>query len=156
MYTHKHDPPLHFPYGMVGLGLPINQFLWNFWCRRGTPFCRKRPVCTHPTSLYMKTRSYASVRHLHFVEDLEYHFVEGYGELINTSTNVNIFEHRQISMCFWLAQHCRPPPTIGPLCVSLAMVPLAFFVMVVLGSGVKVDDTATMTPEEWLLVCERS
>ena len=43
----------------------------------------------------MRTRSYASVRHLHFVEDLEYHFVDGYGELINTSTNVNIFEHKK-------------------------------------------------------------
>ena len=99
---------------MVGPGLPIDQFLWNFGCRRGTPFCRKRPVCTHPTSLYMRTRSYASVRHLHFVEDLEYHFVEGYGELINTSTNVNIFEHKHINR-FWLAQQCRPPPPIGPL-----------------------------------------
>ena len=28
-------PPWHFPYGMVGLGPPINQFLWKFGCRRG-------------------------------------------------------------------------------------------------------------------------
>ena len=52
----------------------------------------------------MRTRSYASVRRLHFVEDLEYHFVDGYGELINTSTNVNIFEHKKISTAFgWLS-----------------------------------------------------
>ena len=145
---------------MVGPGLPIDQFLWNFGCRRGTPFCRKRPVCTHPTSLYMRTRSYASVRHLHFVEDLEYHFVEGYGELINTSTNVNIFEHKQISTAFgWLSSAGRLPQS-DRFCVSLAMVPLpmAFLVMVVVfGEGVKVaDDTATLTPEEWLLVCERN
>ena len=37
---------------MVGPGPPINQILWIFFCRRGTPFCRKRPVYTHPTSLY--------------------------------------------------------------------------------------------------------
>ena len=107
------DPRWHFPFRMVGLGPPINQFLWFFWCRRGTPFCRKRPVCTHPTSLYMRTRSYASVRHLHFVEDLEYHFVDGYGELINTSTNVNIFEHKKISTAFgWLSSAGRFPQAL--------------------------------------------
>ena len=71
------DPRWHFPFKMVGLGPPINQILWFCFCRGGTPFCKKRPVYTHPTSLYMRTRSYASVRHLHFVEDLEYHFVDG-------------------------------------------------------------------------------
>ena len=108
----------------------------------------------------MRTRSYASVRHLHFVEDLEYHFVDGYGELINTSTHVNIFEHKKISTAFgWLSSAGRCPQALELAEGSVAMLRfhMAFLLIVgLVGEGVKVaDDTATQTPEEWQLVFER-
>ena len=80
--------------------------------------------------------------------------------MINTSTNVNIFEHKKISTAFgWLSSAGRFPQALELAEGSVAMLRfhMAFLLIVgLVGEGVKVaDDTATQTPEEWHLVFER-
>ena len=128
-HIHKHDPRWHFSFKMVGLGPPINQILWFFFCAVGALHFVERDLLIHTQHHFIWEQDHMPVSATPFCRRFGIPFcrwVRGVDKYIHkckyiwTQKNINRFWLTE-NQC-WMKQETYGSLSMSPTCPSTSSI----------------------------------